>query len=100
MIEWRCGRIQTAGRGRGRDTVLIPVAMLALAMVSEPAFASRAVQARISYDRDVQPILSENCFACHGMDTGKRMAGLLLGRTEGAHGRLATGHAALVPGKP
>jgi hypothetical protein len=74
--------------------------MLALAMVSEPAFASRAVQARISYDRDVQPILSENCFACHGMDTGKRMAGLRLDRAEGAYGRLATGHAAIVPGKP
>ncbi len=26
----------------------------------------------LSYDRDVRPILSENCFSCHGFDDKKR----------------------------
>jgi len=33
---------------------------------------------RIDYGRDVRPILSENCFPCHGQDSKKRMACLRL----------------------
>src|SRR5207253_4946150 len=49
----------------------------------------------LAYNRDVRPILSENCFACHGPDRNKRMASLRLDiRDE------AVGHQAIVPGKP
>ena len=33
---------------------------------------------RVDYGRDVRPILSENCFHCHGQDDKKRMAGVRL----------------------
>ena len=33
---------------------------------------------RIDYGREVRPILSENCFPCHGQDEKKRMANLRL----------------------
>ena len=36
------------------------------------------------YDRDVRPILSENCFPCHGQDAKKRMANLRLDSLAGA----------------
>jgi hypothetical protein len=50
---------------------------------------------RIEYNRDVRPILSENCFACHGPDSASRKAGLRLDRRDEA-----IKSEALVPGKP
>jgi hypothetical protein len=49
---------------------------------------------RIEFNRDIRPILSENCFYCHGPDAQHRQADLRLDRSEEA-----IEAAAILPGK-
>lgn len=59
--------------------------------INAPVSASGTIQ----YNRDIRPILSENCFACHGPDANHRAADLRLDQREDA---IAKG--AIVANKP
>src|SRR4051812_26558676 len=50
---------------------------------------------KLQYNRDIRPILTENCFACHGPDSAARKADLRLDKRE-----VAIEHDAIAPGKP
>ena len=52
---------------------------------------------RISFNDQIRPILSENCFACHGPDSANREAGLRLDGFAPATAELDSGMRAIVP---
>ena len=48
----------------------------------KPAVRASKEQTKLSFNETIQPILSENCYACHGPDPGARKAKLRLDRAE------------------
>lgn len=54
----------------------------------------------LSFNRDIRPILSENCFYCHGQDPNHRKGNLRLDVPESALKPAESGEIAIVPGKP
>src|SRR5262249_31843491 len=54
----------------------------------------------VDFNRDIQPILSDKCFACHGPDEKERKAKLRFDRKDDAFKPLKSGGYAIVPGRP
>ncbi|MFK8112238.1 MAG: PSD1 and planctomycete cytochrome C domain-containing protein [Rubripirellula sp.] len=61
--------------------------------------AGQATAEELTYNKDIRPILSENCFFCHGFDSGNRHADLRLDTSAGATDDRG-GYQAILPGKP
>ncbi|MCI0462044.1 MAG: PSD1 and planctomycete cytochrome C domain-containing protein [Gemmataceae bacterium] len=79
----------------------LPLGGLTLALlVFSRAGADGPTRQGIDFNMQVRPILSENCFACHGPDDKIRKAQLRLDTREGAFGKLRSGLVPIVPGKP
>lgn len=70
---------------------------LLIGSLSVSAFAE--TPAKLRYNRDVRPILAENCFACHGFDEHSREADLRLDVAESAVEDRG-GYFAIVAGDP
>jgi Protein of unknown function (DUF1553)/Protein of unknown function (DUF1549)/Planctomycete cytochrome C len=80
-------------RSRPRIMLIISVGLFA----AWSGHSARA-EGRIDFDREIRPILSEFCYACHGPDAKARKADLRLDRKEDAF-RDRSGYAVIVPGK-
>src|SRR3954470_20892760 len=72
-----------------------PTPLLIAALLSARAFAAEPAP---DFNRDIRPILSENCYKCHGPDEAARKGKLRLDTREGAIA-VRDGTAAIVPGK-
>src|SRR5438552_5729509 len=73
----------------------LPTLAVVLSLPSLMAAAPAKAPQNISYNRDIRPVLSDNCFFCHGPDQKKRKAKLRLDIREEALAKEA-----FVPGAP
>src|SRR5690348_11187490 len=91
----RGGMVRTASIAA---SLLISVCALAAARSATAVPSDR--KSSISFNRDIRPILSENCYACHGPDARQRKAKLRLDVQEVATKPAKSGAVAITPGDP
>ncbi|MCX6880927.1 MAG: hypothetical protein NTV12_00200, partial [Verrucomicrobia bacterium] len=79
-------------------TVALTIFLLGIA---EGSFLLQAAsKTSISFNRDIRPILSENCFKCHGADDKGRKSKLRLDDATTALQPAKSGQRAFIAGKP
>jgi Protein of unknown function (DUF1549)/Protein of unknown function (DUF1553)/Planctomycete cytochrome C len=79
---------------------LIVLAPLAFAARVTPAESRTSVPQTIDFNRDIRPILADNCYACHGPDKNKRKAHLRLDTKDGLFAGKDGSPGPVVPRKP
>ena len=76
----------------------LPVRQTFLLLATVAAALPGRVEEPIDFNRELRPILSNNCFTCHGPDPSSRKAGLRLDLRDSAIAVLESGYRAIVPG--
>jgi hypothetical protein len=76
--------------------------LLGLPMLVASSVLAQAEEGPVSYNKDIRPLLSDRCFACHGPDDTKREGDLRLDLADGEWSPFQTrdGHVAIKPGDP
>ncbi|MGV3772686.1 MAG: DUF1553 domain-containing protein [Verrucomicrobiales bacterium] len=85
-----------------RKMKLLAMVSASLMAANLSTFAQPTAKAKgsVSYNRDIRPILTENCFACHGPDSAARKADLRLDLFSAATAPRTDSKPAITPGKP
>ena len=89
-------RVRRAASGESRQWTLL-IALVTLGCVALPLGAA---DSSIQFNRDIRPILSDNCMACHGPDNQARKAGLRLDTADGLFEKTPKRSPAVVAGRP
>ena len=86
LAPWGCSRLKNSGEIRYNETMrcfpLTPGLLLWI-LVTGAMHPFRTVAQEIRFARDILPILSDRCFACHGPDAQAREADLRLDLRQG-----------------
>ena len=90
-------RILSPFLGRTRLGV-VALCFLAGTLVGFGKSVAKLDRKLIDFNREIRPILAENCLTCHGPDKSKRKGGLRLDFRADATATLESGHRAVVPG--
>ncbi len=101
----RCGATERGGRCSGSSGTrfgAIGLALKGVLLCGMLLFVNNRLWGRdaatVDFDRQVRPILSDNCFTCHGPDAAARQADLRLDLPEGVFGS-AESPGVVIPGK-
>jgi len=87
---------------RGQISLLLVLGLALGTLTAYPREASRADAnvAKLDFNRDIRPILTENCYKCHGPDQGARKANLHFDVRAEPLKPTKSGRIPIVPGAP
>ena len=83
-----------------KRTVILFRLLLFASPAASPAADQPVPHGRVSFNRDIRPILADTCFQCHGFDALSRKAGMRLDLRDEALKPTKNGLIPIVPGKP
>ncbi len=87
-----------SGWGRYCSSVVFCIAIFLLYSCQTEDQEAYQLPEQVSFNFDIQPILSNNCYVCHGPDSSTRQADLRLDLRKSATGKLKSGSRAVHPG--
>ena len=80
--------------------MFVSVALASLAAAPHSGQSAPPKVARVDFNSQIRPLLSDRCFRCHGPDASKRKAKLRLDTRDGALKDIGDGWAIVKPGQP
>ena len=89
----------------GLSRIALPAILLVILQTAQQASGREAAgngdasSHKLSFSRDIRPILADKCFKCHGPDAKQRKGKLRLDSARDATAPAASGSSAIVPGK-